>query len=223
LQPGRLTEDVIAGRRARWLSPLRVYLICSLAFFISGPFVERVTGRAAREVAKLTISDGDSTLSASDAQNRAAAIAYLRQYMDSTRAEAALENIGELNNQFLANVPKAMFLLMPLFALVTWAAWRAGGLKYPAHLHFSLHVHASFFAAMTIAELAKLSATNLLPIIAGVAALVYTTWYGVVAAHRVLGGTAGQVAVRGLIAAVVYGAAFTAVMFGLLAYSLATL
>jgi Protein of unknown function (DUF3667) len=33
--PGRLTLDVLAGRRARWLMPLRVYLICSLAFFAS--------------------------------------------------------------------------------------------------------------------------------------------------------------------------------------------
>src|SRR5436190_16331864 len=57
LQPGRLTVDFLAGRRARWLAPLRVYLICSVAFFVSKPIVEAVTHRSAREVARISFGN----------------------------------------------------------------------------------------------------------------------------------------------------------------------
>src|SRR5439155_21106078 len=64
LEPGRLTLDFLAGRRARWLPPLRLYLICSVAFFVSGPLLESITHRSARQVAKITLSapDGSKTL-----------------------------------------------------------------------------------------------------------------------------------------------------------------
>src|SRR5438067_1521357 len=44
--PGLLTGDLLVGRRARWLAPLRLYLICSIAFFVSGPMMERLTHRS---------------------------------------------------------------------------------------------------------------------------------------------------------------------------------
>ena len=38
-QPGRLTVEAVAGRRARYVGPLRLYLLCSLAcFFVLGKF-----------------------------------------------------------------------------------------------------------------------------------------------------------------------------------------
>jgi hypothetical protein len=57
LKPGLLSLDYLAGRRARWLPPLRVYLICSVAYFVSVPTLETVTHRSAREVAKVTLTN----------------------------------------------------------------------------------------------------------------------------------------------------------------------
>jgi len=227
LQPGRLTADFLAGRRARWLSPFRVYVICSVAFFLSGPLVERITGRAAREVAKLTMSadaaGGSAVGSAADPVARAEAIAALRQYVDSAQAADVVDNLGALNDQFLAQIPTAMFILMPLFALITWAAWRGGDLRYPAHLYFSLHLHAAFFAWMTVARLGGLAQSVVLDLILGIGGLVYSTWYSIVALKSVLGGTPGQVALRSAVLGIVYGTAFTAVMIALLALSVLSL
>src|ERR1700685_2980782 len=38
LQPGRLTQEYFAERRARYLPPVRLYLVISLVFFALGPF-----------------------------------------------------------------------------------------------------------------------------------------------------------------------------------------
>lgn len=42
LKPGQLTLDFLAGRRARWLPSLRIYLICSVAYFLSVAFAAGV-------------------------------------------------------------------------------------------------------------------------------------------------------------------------------------
>src|SRR6185503_15425032 len=34
LRPGQLTVDYLQGRRARYLSPVRLYLICSVVYFL---------------------------------------------------------------------------------------------------------------------------------------------------------------------------------------------
>jgi hypothetical protein len=34
LKPGQLTSDVLAGRRARYIPPLRLYLVCSFLYFL---------------------------------------------------------------------------------------------------------------------------------------------------------------------------------------------
>jgi Protein of unknown function (DUF3667) len=53
LEPGGLTEDFLAGRRVRWLQPLRLYLICSLAFFVSKPVGQAISNRSATTSPKL--------------------------------------------------------------------------------------------------------------------------------------------------------------------------
>ena len=50
LKPGQLTIDFLAGRRARWLSPLRVYLICSVAFFGGRLVLEEMGLRTLRDI-----------------------------------------------------------------------------------------------------------------------------------------------------------------------------
>src|SRR5882757_10347747 len=56
-KPGLLTSDFLKGRRARWLPPLRLYLICSVVFFLTDPFVEAVTHREHREIAVITVKN----------------------------------------------------------------------------------------------------------------------------------------------------------------------
>ena len=55
LHPGVLTIDFLAGRRARWLSPLRVYLICSVALFAGRALIDEIGLRPTREMARVSL------------------------------------------------------------------------------------------------------------------------------------------------------------------------
>ena len=59
LRPGALTIDFLAGRRARWLSPLRVYLICSVALFAGRALIDEVGLRPTREMAGVSFKRED--------------------------------------------------------------------------------------------------------------------------------------------------------------------
>jgi hypothetical protein len=57
-QPGRLSRDYIEGRRARWMSPIALFLLVNLVYFVSAvqsdlatPFEWEVPGRIALESA----------------------------------------------------------------------------------------------------------------------------------------------------------------------------
>ena len=53
-------------------------------------------------------------------------------------------------------VPRAMFVLVPLGALlVQIVTWR-GRETYPQHLYFVLHLHAAYFAVLTVTTLPEL-------------------------------------------------------------------
>jgi len=124
LQPGRLTVDYFAGRRARWLPPLRVYLICSVIFFLSGPAVEKVTHRSVREAAKITITNSDGTTALTPETRQEIANGLPGRIFGVDRMERAATHSADLNRATQAAYPKSMFVLLPLFALFTSVAWR---------------------------------------------------------------------------------------------------
>lgn len=211
LRPGLLTEEHLAGRGGQRLKPWVICVVCVLAFFASGAIVGRLRS------AETTTRD-----TAADSTVRAAAVAWLSQYMDPIEAEAGAEDLDALNAQIAATLPRVMVALIPVFALVTWAAWRRGGLTYSAHLAFALHIHAAFFVSMTAARLGGLLNSTGVAVALGVGVLVYTTWYTAVAIKRVLGGTQAQMALRSTMAGVVYGLAFFATIVGVLVVAAAT-
>ena len=209
-KPGFLTEEFLAGRRARWLSPLRLYLICSVVYFLSGPLIERMTGHSQKAVAQIKIT-GDSTerriisdssafVNNPDFQNNVIA----RAVGGPSRLWYFINHQQEMQDNVAAAIPRAMFVLMPIFALLTLGAWQSTGRRYPAHLAFSLHLHATFFAALTLASI--IAAFNLiaLDLVVQLGVLVYSTWYTIVAFKRTLGGTSSQLFWRSTIVGLVY-------------------
>lgn len=63
-----------------------------------------------------------------------------------------LDNPGAFSRAVTASYPKAMFVLLPLFALLTNLAYRRTAPRYPAHLYFALHEHAAGFGALALAK-----------------------------------------------------------------------
>lgn len=218
--PGVLTADYLEGRRARWLRPLRLYLICSIAYFLAGPLTEMLTHRSAREVMKITLTNPDGTTSLTEAGRQQIEETLPGRLFGRERLERAVANSAALNRATDTAFPKAMFVLLPLFALLTNVAWRRKLPRYPAHLYLALHLHAAWFgvlAVMTIATMflspgPVMSAT-------GVIVLAYVVWYGLLTVRRVFGDSWPRTIAKSIAAGIVYGTLLLVVGFGLLAYA----
>jgi hypothetical protein len=211
-RPGLLSADFMAGRRRRWLSPFRLYLMISIIYFLSGPIIERVTGFSSRAVARLEVTGDSATredlrlLSDSAAFVNAPEIRENRivALIGPEKAWALLQNQTMMKDIVAEAVPKVMFILMPFFALLTWLAWRSTGLNYPAHLVFSFHLHSAYFVAMFVSTLIEPIGILALTVLVQFAALAYSTWYTIVASRVALGGTGREVAIRTSVVGLLY-------------------
>lgn len=149
-KPGFLTREFLEGRRARYLPPFRLYLVMSVLLFL----VIAVVG------GKTTIVEVDAEESAAQGSpqsapqpanetpdDRAGRICDDIDFPGTTRegCEHALREDGNpLAKEMMQNFPKALFVLLPLLALVMQVMyWRR---HYVEHLLFFIHNHAFTFA-----------------------------------------------------------------------------
>ena len=159
LSPGRLTGDHFAGRRARWISPIRLYLIFSVVYFsvsaVSPP--------------------GDQVRVGADSSEELKALGF-----DSER-----EVQEEVNRATLKWAPRMMFVLVPLFASLLHLTWRRSGYNFPGHLYFAMHIHAVWFAAAAVLVAARWIPVQAIASVVQAAAVVYGATYLVLAFRRV--------------------------------------
>jgi len=220
-KPGLLTTDFLAGRRARWLPPLRLYLICSLAFFASKPLVEAVTHRPARQVTKFSLTGKTQPNALTDDERKAIAEGLPGRIFGVERLERAAKDQVKLNREIDASFPKAMFILLPLFALLTNVAWRRKQRRYPAHLYLALHLHAAWFGAFAIGTLlSALWPTTSGDVTLGFAALAYVVVSSLIALHRVFGDSWPRTLAKAAVVTFVYMLAFGVVSLALLGYAI---
>jgi hypothetical protein len=170
-KPGQLTVEFLEGRRSRYVSPLRVYLTFSLIFFtlaaiLPGGLEGAVKVRGGTEL------QGDT-----DLERRLA-----------TGMRKAEQDADLIGNAVLHHLPKIMFLLMPVFALIIWAFYRRQQRFYIPHLYYSVHFHAFVFLVMSVYV-----AVNRFGVPKPVAAVLILTVipYHFIALRRVYGGSRG--------------------------------
>ncbi len=142
--PGRLTLEYFAGRKRRYVPPLRLYLTASLIFFLVANvlMVENHLHVEVRVVGE-TAADGPIELHC-DADDRLCAGMDKRlraHFTGMTRAQAN----KFLVDRVIATFPYAMFLLMPVFAMLTRAVYWRRPYNYGEHLVFAFHVHTFVF------------------------------------------------------------------------------
>lgn len=200
-KPGQLTLDFLQGRRARWLLPLRLYLICSVVYFVTGPAVEAVTNRKVRQAVRfgVTVSDSSQLTPEVRAELDSSAITRL---IGKERMERIIANPSGLQREFSRNYPKAMFVLLPLFAFLTHRAFRKVAPRYPAHLYYALHLHAAAFAALTLTTVLRAPGGIAWEVIVQLAGLSYIVWFAFRSARVVFGtsvaGTLGRLTLVGI-------------------------
>jgi hypothetical protein len=217
MKPGLLTLDFFEGRRARWLSPLRLYLICSIGYFLSGPFVEAITHRTEREMAEFTITNVDGSKTLTPEARAEFENGFPARIFGLDRIEHAVAKSEQFNREIQAVRSKSMFILLPLFAVFTRAMWRRRVPRYPAHLYFALHLHAAWFGMVALFTVfAGFVPSVVVGAIVGVAVFVYSMWYALTAARRVFKDSWPLTVAKSCAVAVVYSCCLFAVSLLLL-------
>jgi hypothetical protein len=183
LSPGFLTREYIQGRRARWIAPIRLYLIFSLAYFALGAFTGFRAGVYQRErpASGFTFSTG---------RNQQARTPAEADMDDDDARKLGFANAAAMrdaaNHAILTWIPRLMFVLLPLFAWLVALAYRSIDRNYLHHLIFSIHVHAAWFAAGAVAKAIEIASSPVGQALEQVA-LVFGLIYVVLAFRRAYG------------------------------------
>jgi hypothetical protein len=200
-----LTREYLEGRRARYVSPLRLYLMASLAYFVlaaAAPELERPSSDDGVSVgAGINVRiDTGSTSADRDAVLRE--IERTPELMQPFLRQAVNDPSG-LQRRILETLPRVFFALLPVFAATVAIFYR--GRRYPEHLYFAIHLHAFIFLALAVPELLSFSRFAVLADAAAVAAVVWILVYATRALLHVYGGGLGRTLIKEAGIGVIYG------------------
>jgi Protein of unknown function (DUF3667) len=184
VSPGFLTREYFEGRRARWISPLRLYLIFSVIYF-------GVTAFGASSV-NVGVTGTD--------QETAQELEKL-----GFRNEAELQEA--VSHAMAKWTPRVMFVLVPLFAWFVHIVCRRLGKNYPLHLIFALHVHAAWFAAGAVAAAAELTRSTVVAGLFTGLAFIYAAIYFVLALRTAYPASTGRAVLRAVAIGLAYSVA----------------
>lgn len=222
-RPGRLTADYLSGQRVRFVPPFRLYLFATLVFFFLLSITETAIVQFVDDVRPLgrgttmrlfapLAPNGPSTTPIQIVEDSGPAPDWLKRRIE--KFDQALADPRRLNERLSDLLPKMMFALMPIFAVLLAAFSPIRGRFLIDHVIFSLHFHSfAFFlgAAMVLARPA-------LP--EGVANSVFfliSAGYLVIAMRTVYPSSWTRIALRASFLVGSYGVVLLAALFVLLA------
>ena len=191
-KPGYLTAEFLAGRRASYLPPVRLYLVLSVVFFIwvsAGQSKLQVVQFDSKPAAGATrVSTPFSpALPGESAQQRSERLCHDTVYhgpwqerlapLVSRACRRVVEDNGRsMREAFLHNLPRAMFLFLPLLAGAMMLMYWRPRHYYVEHLLLFVHNHAFAFVLLLLAS----AVWTLLPGAEGwlrFALWLYIPWY----------------------------------------------
>ena len=177
-RPGSLTREFLDGRRARYLPPVRLYLVVSLLFFFITGLVTSLGPRTGVTVVRngkdfhmavaplgaagarplvTPLAPTPSALCAPVSAYGARVSPWLAGRLDhSCLAVAARGGVGRFVAVLERNYERAMFLLLPLLALAMVPLFLQPRRYYVEHLLFLVHNHAFLFVTFGLLELVNL-------------------------------------------------------------------
>jgi uncharacterized protein DUF3667 len=217
--PGELTVEYLAGRRARYVRPLQLYLAASVIVFAAVQLFGLDAGLRFYGEHGIHVLRG-SPLSGDESAGHGARLTPVQIVVDHIdtsairrfKAMSAEERFRFLHAKRAQAVSYFVLLLVPLFALILSLCYREPRRRYGAHLVFGLYTH-SFLLFMLLVE-------AMLPAILANIASLWVVAYFIMALRRVYGGTWARATGRGaLVMTLYFGVAFAAnllLIFGLL-------
>jgi hypothetical protein len=137
---------------------------------------EAVKQNAAKSPNDDSINVADFTCAAGER-----ACQWLKDHLEAKyKGKTQTQVLGMLRDGAIANIPYAMFMMLPLFALLTKLLYINRGYYYGEHVVYALHIHAFTFFVMLLSAL--------LPNWLAAAVLIAAAIYYLVALQRFFGG-----------------------------------
>jgi hypothetical protein len=224
--PGELTRAAVEGRRTRYISPVRLYLICSVVYFLAaaavplpdadlsvgigidvGVAASDGTDAALEKAVRLGLDaltpDERATVEAEIARQPAAFRPMARRFVEDYRGTQ--QRIRDV-------LSRALFVLVPVLALVLAMFYR--GRHYPEHLYAALHLQTFVFVAFTLVSFAEYTRSGLVGFTAGIVAVLVIVAHAIIAQRRVYGDSWPKTAVKAVSVAAVYGILWSVTSFG---------
>jgi hypothetical protein len=241
LRPGVLTREYFLEHRARFIPPVRVYLVLSVLFFSFGNLVPHAKISAIRELPQSAATPPPKTAHADDDDDDSGvesgfetfdwshcdAVHSSWPWLSGVIRRGCVRNAPtrgqQLQNDFLSNIPKMMFVFVPLIAVVMLLLyWRPRRL-YVEHVVFFLHNHAAMFLILLVETVlaAIVRATGVRHVGGWVVALtiLYMIWYAYRAMRRYYGQGRWKTVFKFLVVGCAYVVALTCTVFATLILS----
>ena len=144
-KPGDMALDYVAGRRARYMPPFRLYIFISFIFFLLLNI--SVTKSVNRDWDLLTVRERSDTVK--DVRNSVISITKDSDSESDNKLKGFIEKIesnkGYYVTRFLTILSWSMFLLMPLYAFFLWLLFRKNQRFFLVHFIFAINQHALLF------------------------------------------------------------------------------
>jgi hypothetical protein len=149
-RPGLITERYLAGKRNSYSPPFRSYLVISILYFVLASIFDAGESRV--------MNTGGREMQASDCAQIAANPGWLLRLAPVPDLEQAcvraLSNDRRAIDQAMQNLlPKVMFAVLPLVALVQFWIYRRQRPFYLENLVFVLHFQSFYYMASALALL----------------------------------------------------------------------
>jgi hypothetical protein len=224
VKPGSVTADYIGGRRARYIPPIRLYLVVSFLVFLAlsldesrtvvstgpevdqevlesrgkGIYIPRVNDAGEQEI----LTPREYLEAEGLTEDIAAMPPWFRSLVERmvTNAEKLQGNPEIFTEQLSRSLPQMMFFLLPVFALLLWLFYLGSPHHYLQHLIFSVHYHTVAFLLFLL----MWPVAWLLPGDYGGIVTLALMIYLPLALRRAYGGGTGMAVVKGVSLGLVY-------------------
>ncbi len=201
--PGALTVEYKAGRRARYLRPLQLYLLTSVIVFAAVQFFGLSLGlRFVDEQGLHLLRNTPPVVDKVQGQGQlVTAMLGILDHIDTPgvrrfQAMSIEDKFTFLRARRVVVVSYVILLLVPIFALTLGLSYRDRRRHYAEHLVFGLHCQ-TFLLFMLLVE-------SKLPTVVANALSFWVVAYFTIALKRVYGGTWAETLGRGLIMLTAY-------------------
>ena len=165
-KPGQVATEYVAGHRARFVPPGRLFVFASFAMFVMLAFTGEgtFTNTSGTQGADSTAVDSSGVVSDS------AEVA--QDFFDrvnerlNTNIQRATDQPGVFTDIFLNRLAQSTFILVPVFALFLKALYRKR--LYIQHLIFAIYYHSFAFIFIAILSIPTLLQFNAIGLLIGV-------------------------------------------------------